>query len=382
MQVWSQAATLAKNSLASDTPFLLLVEVISKELAEPICLVRNTENIVWRDKFWTAFPVEIESTSEDGKTIPSINIRISNCGGMIGSYIQQYNGLVDSEVRIALREKGPENKAKFKNRYVYSGKVFCGKCLSILKHKIQHTGDKEYPLLACPRHISDKDKCSQKAVKEAAFKDAFCTMINKLICVRNRVLKPLLQEMKNTRATVDSNAEAEMLQNEKYIGDNLTQKTITVDTLNKIRRVNKGDADQYYIKNSHPAIIERQVFEAIGEEIKRRRKLWREKRKVYASKYALADVLVCGSCDSKFYRVTRYMQKKHYVWVCGKRLYGKDDEKCEMRIVREEQVYEYVLEAMISGGISMAGGYNDELIRKYIKRVHVFEDYVLVDLDE
>ena len=111
---------------------------------------------------------------------------------------------------IALREKGPENKAKFKNRYVYSGKVFCGKCLSTLKHKIQHTGDKEYPLLACPRHISDKDKCSQKAVKEAAFKDAFCTMINKLICVRNRVLKPLLQEMKNTRATVDSNAEAEM----------------------------------------------------------------------------------------------------------------------------------------------------------------------------
>ena len=100
MQVWSQAATLAKNSLASDTPFLLLVEVISKELAEPICLVRNTENIVWRDKVWTAFPVEIESTSEDGKTIPSINIRISNCGGMIGSYIQQYNGLVDSEVRI------------------------------------------------------------------------------------------------------------------------------------------------------------------------------------------------------------------------------------------------------------------------------------------
>ena len=62
MQVWSQAATLAKNSLASDTPFLLLVEVISKELAESICLVRNTENIVWRDKVWTAFPVEIEST--------------------------------------------------------------------------------------------------------------------------------------------------------------------------------------------------------------------------------------------------------------------------------------------------------------------------------
>ena len=42
MQIWSQAATLAKNSLASDTPFLLLVEVISKEQAE---LVYNNYNL-------------------------------------------------------------------------------------------------------------------------------------------------------------------------------------------------------------------------------------------------------------------------------------------------------------------------------------------------
>lgn len=100
MQVWSQAATLEKNSLSSDTPFLLLVEVISKELSEPIYLVRNTENIVWRGKEWTAFPIEVESSSEDGKTIPSINIKVSNCGGMVGAYLQRYNGLVDSEIRI------------------------------------------------------------------------------------------------------------------------------------------------------------------------------------------------------------------------------------------------------------------------------------------
>ncbi|MDD2960281.1 MAG: DUF1833 family protein [Lachnospiraceae bacterium] len=100
MQVWSQAATLAKNSLAADTPFLLFVEVISKDLAEPVRLVRNTEDIVWRNSIWTAFPIEVESSSEDGKTIPSINIRVSNCGGMVGAYLQRYNGLVDSEIHI------------------------------------------------------------------------------------------------------------------------------------------------------------------------------------------------------------------------------------------------------------------------------------------
>ena len=36
-----------------------------------------------------------------------------------------------------------------------------------------------------------------KAVKEAAFKDAFCTMVNKLMYVKNRVLKPMLVELNN-----------------------------------------------------------------------------------------------------------------------------------------------------------------------------------------
>lgn len=37
-----------------------------------------------------------------------------------------------------------------------------------------------------------------KAVKEAAFKDAFCTMVNKLMYAKNRVLKPMLEELNNS----------------------------------------------------------------------------------------------------------------------------------------------------------------------------------------
>ena len=115
-----------------------------------------------------------------------------------------------------------------------------------------------------------------------------------------------------------------MLQNEKYIGDNLTQKTITVDTLNKVRKVNKGQEDQYYIKNSHPAIIDRETFELVAKEIMRRRMLHQEKKRIYASKYALSDFCKCGKCGSRFYRVTRYTPKKYCVWICGQRLYCKD----------------------------------------------------------
>jgi len=100
MQIWSQAATLAKNSLASDAPFLIFVEVNCKELEEHIRLVRNTDDVAWRGESWTRFPINIDSSSEDGKTIPSLNLKISNCGGIVQQYLQQYNGLADSEIKI------------------------------------------------------------------------------------------------------------------------------------------------------------------------------------------------------------------------------------------------------------------------------------------
>lgn len=46
-----------------------------------------------------------------------------------------------------------------------------------------------------------------------------------------------------------------ILNNEKYIGDTLVQKTYTVNYLSKERKENKGELAQYYTENSHEAII-------------------------------------------------------------------------------------------------------------------------------
>ena len=51
-----------------------------------------------------------------------------------------------------------------------------------------------------------------------------------------------------------------ILQNEKYIGDALLQKTYTVVFLNKKRVQNKGIVPQYYIENSHEPIIPHPVL--------------------------------------------------------------------------------------------------------------------------
>lgn len=48
--------------------------------------------------------------------------------------------------------------------------------------------------------------------------------------------------------------------NEKYMGDALLQKTYTVDFLTRKRIKNNGHAAQYYVEDSHPAIIIKEEF--------------------------------------------------------------------------------------------------------------------------
>src|ERR1035437_1561695 len=54
-----------------------------------------------------------------------------------------------------------------------------------------------------------------------------------------------------------------MLSNEKYKGDSLLQKTYTVDFLSKKRVENEGQVPQYYVEDSHPAIIDKDMWGAV-----------------------------------------------------------------------------------------------------------------------
>ena len=64
-----------------------------------------------------------------------------------------------------------------------------------------------------------------------------------------------------------------ILGNEKYKGDALLQKKLTVDFLTKKQKPNEGEVPQYYVQNSHPAIIEPDEFDAVQAEIERARVL-------------------------------------------------------------------------------------------------------------
>ena len=96
-----------------------------------------------------------------------------------------------------------------------------------------------------------------------------------------------------------------ILTNEKYAGDALLQKTFTTDCISKKVKKNTGELPQYYIKDNHPAIIPRDIYQRVQEEMARRtskRKILQKSGKTeqgkYSAKYALSERLVCGECGS------------------------------------------------------------------------------------
>ncbi len=97
-----------------------------------------------------------------------------------------------------------------------------------------------------------------------------------------------------------------ILRNEKYIGDALLQKTYTVDFLTKKRVKNNGIVPQYYVENSHEAIIPREVFMQVQEELIRRRIVHTSpngKTRTFSSNHVFAQIIICGKCGEVFRRV-------------------------------------------------------------------------------
>lgn len=119
-----------------------------------------------------------------------------------------------------------------------------------------------------------------------------------------------------------------MLRNEKYMGDALLQKTYTVDFMTKKKVINNGIVPQYYVEDDHEAIIPKELFFRVQEEIMRRSAMRKSavtrkknQKSKYSSGYALTGILLCGKCGQEYRRVTWARNvKKKIVWRCSNRL--------------------------------------------------------------
>lgn len=141
----------------------------------------------------------------------------------------------------------------------------------------------------------------------------------------------------------------QILRNEKYIGDALLQKTYTTDFLTKKRVKNHGLVPQYYVENCHEAIIPREIFMQVQEELIRRRIVHTSpngKTRTFSSVHCFSQMIFCGGCGEVYRRVHwNNHGKKSIVWRCVSRL-ENTGLFCDARTVHENTIEQIIVKAV------------------------------------
>ena len=127
-----------------------------------------------------------------------------------------------------------------------------------------------------------------------------------------------------------------ILTNEKYKGDAVLQKTFCVDFLTKKFKANEGEVPQYYVENSHPAIIEPEVFDMVQAEIRRRGQSGRR----YYTPHCFSGRIFCDECGSVYGSKVWNSGSKYrsQVWQCNGKHYG--GQHCSTPPIRTETLEE------------------------------------------
>ena len=125
-----------------------------------------------------------------------------------------------------------------------------------------------------------------------------------------------------------------ILENEKYKGDALLQKSYTVDYLTKKTKINEGEIPQYYVEGDHEAIIDPAVFDQVQIELEKRC----PGRNRHSGVRDFSGKIKCGQCGSwygsKVWHSTD--QYKKVVWQCNHKYKGS--EKCSTPHLTDDEI--------------------------------------------
>ena len=140
-----------------------------------------------------------------------------------------------------------------------------------------------------------------------------------------------------------------ILRNEKYIDDALLQKTYTTDFLNKTRVKNNGLVPQSYVEGDHEAIIPKDIYLQVQEELVRRRVVKTSangKKRSYSCNHCFSQIVICGECGEMFQRLHwNNRGVKSIVWRCISRLESTGLE-CHARTINDLVLQDAVVKAI------------------------------------
>ena len=126
-----------------------------------------------------------------------------------------------------------------------------------------------------------------------------------------------------------------ILTNERYIGDTLHQKTYTPQIFPLRNRPNNGAVDQFYVENTHDAIVSKEVFDAVQARLHRNGNAAKQEK----VKRVFDKMIFCEECGWSY--KAKVLHGIRY-WVCSRK--SAAGHSCGGQNVREEEIKEAFVE--------------------------------------
>lgn len=132
---------------------------------------------------------------------------------------------------------------------------------------------------------------------------------------------------------------ADILAKQEYCGDTVNFRSTTKSFKNKTK-IERPQEEWKIFPNTHPAIINREVFELVRELRQHRR---RPTKSGIVSWFS--GLLYCADCEEKlYYSVTNNYKREQAYFFCSS--FRKNSDECSAHYIREKVVMETVLESM------------------------------------
>ena len=158
----------------------------------------------------------------------------------------------------------------------------------------------------------------------------------------------------------------EMIENEKYVGRILLQKTIVVDHLEKKRIKNSGELPRYILDDVHEPIIDKESYDAANAVLQRYHERAAKRPRQHDS--AFTGMIRCESCGKNYCRAAN---GPTMIWNCQtyKRMGPRG---CPAKQIREETLY------AISAEVLGVGEFDPEMFLAQISAMRVEQNQTLV----
>lgn len=107
-------------------------------------------------------------------------------------------------------------------------------------------------------------------------------------------------------------------------------------------KINEGEVPQYYVENSHPAIVSSEMFDLVQQELERRKA---QKRQTNGTSI-FSGKLICGCCGNAYGSKVWHSNDKYrrIIWQCNGKF--RNEKKCTTPHLTEDEIRAAFVKAM------------------------------------